>query len=143
MALVFAQYTARFIQTPTFFLNSRFDTCQLNGCELGLPDANVGWAKMSASSKAAAIAYARDFDAALAASGFSSMPQHGGWVSSCLVHCDAGDAAWVHTLAPPRAGSGPSLSPGAAFAAWLVGGPAAGDGWWSDRSRTPNMTATC
>jgi hypothetical protein len=27
---IFAQYTARFIATPTFLLNSRFDTCQLN-----------------------------------------------------------------------------------------------------------------
>ena len=27
---IFAQYTAGFIRTPTFMLNSRFDTCQLN-----------------------------------------------------------------------------------------------------------------
>lgn len=27
---IFAQYTAAFIKTPTFMLNSRFDTCQLN-----------------------------------------------------------------------------------------------------------------
>ena len=171
---IFAQYTARFIATPTFLLNSRYDTCQLNvrrgaappfpssaspslrasppraprtrrwqGCELGLPDANKPWPQMAASSRAAAVAYASDFDAALAASGFASAPQHGGWVSSCLVHCDAGDGAWSHTLAQPRSGSGPALTPSAAFEAWRAGGAGAGDGWWSDRSATPNMTATC
>ena len=98
---------------------------------------------MSPASRLAAVAYAHDFDGALAASGFAAAPQHGGWVSSCLVHCDAGDDAWSHTLAPPRMGSGPPLSPGAAFAAWLVGGAPAGDGWWVDQSATPNMTATC
>ena len=139
---IFAQYTAKYIQTPTFFLNSRFDTCQLNGCELNLPDANVGWEKMSPSSRTAAIAYAKDFDTALIVSGFSSAPQHGGWITSCLVHCDAGDASWIHTLAQPRTGNGNSLTPTAAFTAWYTG-VNAGDGWWSDRSATPNLTLTC
>ena len=47
---------------------------------------------------------------------------HGGWVSSCYVHCDAGDAAWNSTLAPPMAGTGnngPSATPSEAFAMWL------------------------
>ena len=140
---IFAQYAARYIETPTFLLNSRFDTCQLNGCELLLPDANAAWSAMQPSSRAAAVAYAADFDAALAVSGFASAPQHGGWVTSCLVHCDAGDAAWSHTLAPPREGNGAPLSPSAAFAAWSAGGAGAGNGWWSDRSATPNLTLTC
>jgi hypothetical protein len=118
-------------------------THRRQGCELGLPDANKPWPQMAASTRAAASAYATDFDAALAASGFAAAPQHGGWVSSCLVHCDAGDGAWSHTLAQPRSGSGPALTPSAAFEAWRAGGAGAGDGWWSDRSATPNMTATC
>jgi hypothetical protein len=94
---------------------------------------------MSPSSRAAAIAYAAAFDASLAASPFSTRPQHGGWVSTCLVHCDAGDAAWSSTLAPPRSGSGPALTPAAAFDAWLRGSGS----WWADTNPTPNITKNC
>lgn len=121
-------------------MNSKFDTCQLNGCELNMADANVGWAKMLPAHKAVAIAYAASFDATLAASSFSSAPQHGGWVTTCLVHCDAGDAAWWTTLAPPRGGGGgPPLTPAQAFDAWLNGKGA----WWADVNPTPNITKNC
>lgn len=133
---IFAQYTAQFIATPTFALNSKFDTCQLNGCELGLSDANVGWSKMLPAHRTIAIAYAGDFDASLAASPFFTAPQHGGWISTCLVHCDAGDSAWWTTLAPPRAGGGPPLTPAGAFDAWLNGKGS----WWADTNPTPNIT---
>jgi hypothetical protein len=100
---------------------------------------------MAPSSRAAASAYSQDFDASLAASPFfsSSTVGHGGWVSSCLVHCDAGDGAWSHTLAAPRVGNGAPLTPSQAFEAWYYSSGEVGDGWWSDRSITPNMTTTC
>jgi hypothetical protein len=31
---IMPQYTARYVQTPLFALNSRYDSCQLGGCEL-------------------------------------------------------------------------------------------------------------
>lgn len=42
---IFAQYTARFIDTPVFLLNSKFDSCQLGGCELNIPSSQFahGW----------------------------------------------------------------------------------------------------
>jgi hypothetical protein len=136
---IFAQYTAAFIRTPTFLLNSKFDTCQLNGCELGMGDANAGWSKMSPAHQGIAVAYSQSFDASLWASPFFSAPQHGGWVSTCLVHCDAGDAAWWSTLAPPRGGGGQPLTPAAAFDAWLTGKGS----WWVDENPTPNVTKNC
>ena len=78
------------------------------------------------------MAYAADFDAALTASGVASAPQHGGWATACLVHCDAGDAAWSSTLAPPRGGAGPPLTPSAAFDEWYAGRGS----WWYDTSAT-------
>ena len=140
---IFAQYTAQFIATPTFFLNSRFDSCQLNGCELNLPDVNQGWDNMSATSQAAALTYSGDFNLALEASGFAANTRHGGFVTSCLVHCDAGDSAWIQTLAQPRSGSGNATTPSLAFAAWLGGVAVGVDAWWVDQSRLPNETKLC
>jgi len=62
---IFAQYTAPFIVTPLFVLNSRFDACQMAGCELNMPDANGGWANLTAEEKAVAVAYSQNFSAAL------------------------------------------------------------------------------
>lgn len=91
---IFAQYAAPFIRTPLFNLNSKYDSCQLNGCELQLPDVNSGWAKMSPSSQAASQAYSGDFMSVLNVSGMPTSPVHGGFITACLVHCNAGDAAW-------------------------------------------------
>jgi hypothetical protein len=119
---IFAQYTTEFIVTPLFVLNSRFDSCQMAGCELNLPDANSGWKNFTAEERAVAVDYSHNFSRALTDTGvyFSAVP-HGGWISSCLVHCDAGDAAWTSTLAPRMAGTGdgPAVTPSAAFAEWL------------------------
>ena len=62
---IFAQYMTPFIVTPLFVLNSRFDQCQLAGCELNMPDANSGWAKLTAEEKAVAVSYSQNFSAAL------------------------------------------------------------------------------
>ena len=71
-------------------------------------------------------------------------PQHGGFLSACMVHCDAGDGAWTGTLAPPLVpGSGPSRSVSAAFELWRTNAVAGAHAWWVDTSATPNMTATC
>jgi hypothetical protein len=42
---IFAQYTSRFIDTPVFLLNSKYDSCQLGNCELGIPGSQFahGW----------------------------------------------------------------------------------------------------
>jgi hypothetical protein len=98
---------------------------------------------MAPAYQAAATAYSHDFLSALSASGLMR-GQHGGFLSACMVHCDAGDGAWTSTLATPAvAGSGPSRSVSAAFSLWLNGSAAGDLAWWVDTSMYPNQTATC
>ena len=137
-----AQYALPFVATPLFVLNSKFDACQMAGCELNLPDANAGWAKCSAAERAAAVAFSHNFSASLTATGvFWSGVPHGGWLSSCWVHCDAGDAAWTRSLAPPAPGvPGAAQSPSQAFAQWLAGSAQV---WYVDTADAPDVNPTC
>jgi hypothetical protein len=137
---IMPQYTARFITTPLFMVNSRYDSCQLGGCELMLPAPIGPWAAMSASSQVAARQYSKDFDTAVAASGFSEMPQHGGFLVSCIVHCNAGDSAWWTSAAAAGAG-GANLTMNLAYDAWL--NKRAGASWYSDNCDLPTCNPTC
>ena len=96
------------------------------------------WAVMPPSSQVAARAYSEDFDAALAVSGFRTRPQHGGFLVSCIVHCNAGDAAWTTTAA---AGAGGNVTINLAYDAWLRG--AQGAAWWDDACDLPTCNPTC
>lgn len=137
---IMPQYTARFITTPLFMVNSRYDSCQLGGCELMLPAPIGPWAAMPSSSQVASRQYSKDFDTALAASGFPQMQQHGGFLLSCIVHCNAGDSAWWTTAAAGGAG-GSNLTMNLAYDAWLNRQP--GAAWWSDSCDLPTCNPTC
>ena len=140
---IFAQYTAAHISTPLFMFNSRYDSCQLGGCELMLPDPDKPWNQMLPSSQVAAQAYSVDFNNALNASGFQSLSQHGGFITSCKVHCDAGDAAWWTTQAPGDKGLGSNTTLALAFDAWLTGKTQGSQSWYLDLCAIPPCNPVC
>ena len=137
---IFAQYAAPYIATPVFALNSRFDSCQLNGCELDLPTVSKGWPNMAPSDQAAAESYAAAFMAAFAP--FAAKPLNGGFIVSCLLHCQAGTANYNSTLVANTAG-GTKISPGAAVHAWYSGATPAGGSLWIDAAPLPPSNPTC
>ena len=137
---IFAPYAAPYISTPVFALNSRFDSCQLNGCELDLPTVSKGWANMSPDDQAAAVDYAAAFMAAFAP--FRANALNAGFIVSCLLHCEAGTANYNATLVANTAG-GAAISPGAAVLAWYNGVTPAGGSWWVDAAPLPPSNPTC
>ena len=138
---IFAQYTMPYLETPLFVLNSRFDSWQL--CwSFGLP--NSPFATWNRTIKASALDFGEDFSTALAATGalWSGPPKHGGFITACQAHCDAGDGAWTSTYLPPAPGGlGPALTPSQAFTLWLAGN--ASTPWWFDLTEAPDMNPTC
>jgi hypothetical protein len=94
---------------------------------------------MPSSSQVAARAYSQDFSAALSASGFRAAPQHGGFLLSCIVHCNAGDSAWWTTAA---ANGNATTTINLAYDAW-VGGRAGVAAWWDDACDLPTCNPTC
>ena len=137
---IFAQYAVPFINTPIFAINSAFDSCQLNGCELDLPSVNNGWPKMTPADQAAAIKYAADFRAAFAP--FAALPRNAAFIDSCLLHCQAGTSNYNSTLVNNTAGGVP-MSPGAAVWAWYSGSTPAGASLWIDTAPLPPSNPTC
>ena len=137
---IFAPYAAPFIATPVFAINSAFDSCQLNGCELGLPTVEKGWPHMTAADQAAAVAYAKNFSAAFAP--FAAAPRNAAFIDSCLLHCQAGTRNYNETLVRNTAGGAP-MSPGAAVLAWYSGATPAGGSLWIDGGALPPSNPTC
>jgi hypothetical protein len=156
---------AAFIETPLWIINSNYDSCQLNGCELNLPDVNKGWGAFTAAEVAAAEAYRGAFMAALAP--LLAAPRNGGFVDACLLHCQAGTSNWcvrresraLH-LPPAHAaplapfacrwetkvspqGGGAAVPPNLAFQAWYYNSSGAGGEWWIDSCQTPPCNPTC
>ncbi len=137
---IFAPYAAPFISTPVFALNSRFDSCQLNGCELDLPTVGKGWPNMTPSDQAAAVAYAAAFMEAFQS--FAAKPSNAAFIVSCLLHCQAGTANYNSTLVANTAG-GAAVAPGAAVLAWYSGATPAGGSLWIDTAPLPPSNPTC
>ena len=105
-----------------------------------LPGPIGPWAAMTSSSQVAARQYSKDFDSALVGSRFPAMPQHGGFLLSCIVHCNAGDNAWW-TTAAATGGGGANITINLAYDAWLNG--KAGASWWNDACDLPTCNPTC
>jgi hypothetical protein len=137
---IFAQYAAPYIATPVFALNSRFDSCQLNGCELDLPTVNKGWPNMAPSDQAAAVAYASAFMEAFTP--FAAKPLNAGFIVACLLHCQAGTKNYNSTRVANTAG-GAAVAPGAAVLAWYSGATPAGGSMWIDAAPLPPSNPTC
>ena len=137
---IFAQYAAPYIATPLFALNSAFDSCQLNGCELGLPTVSKGWPAMTPADQAAAVRYAANFSAAFAP--FAAAPKNGAFIDSCLLHCQAGTGNYNSTLVRNTAGGAP-MSPGEAVWAWYSGAAPPGASLWIDDAPLPPSNPTC
>ena len=137
---IFAQNSLTYIETPLFVLNSKYDSWQM-AFELGLKGSFSAW---NASERASAIQYSHDFAATLTATGalWSSSPRHGGFITACQSHCDAGTGAWTSTYLPPApGGAGPALTPSLAFAAWLSGNVSTP--WWFALDDIPDVNPTC
>lgn len=141
---IFAQYAAPFIQSPIFAVNSKFDACQLGGCEFFLPSAvaNENWEGYNSTEAALAQRYASDFMAALAP--LRASPRNGGFIDACLLHCQSGTSNWNQTMLPNAGGGGSSLSIALALQAWYNGNSSAGaSSWWIDTCSTPPCNPTC
>jgi hypothetical protein len=129
---------AEFITTPLWIINSNYDSCQLNGCELNLPDVNKGWGALTTAEVAAAEAYRASFMTAL--SPLIANARNGGFIDACLLHCQAGTPNWWQTRVN-TSGSGLSAPPNEAFEAWYYGNGTSA--WWIDSCATPPCNPTC
>ena len=133
----FPQYLGDFIVTPTFFLNSRYDTAQLVEI-LGLP--NVPWKNYTTDEESLAVTYSLDFNTALNSSGIWTTSRNGGFLTSCQNHCMGEGSSWTGYLAPPRTG-GNLTTISHAYTMWLQGNLSGADSWWVvDPSLLPNQT---
>jgi len=135
----FPQYFTQFITTPTFVLNSRFDTAQLGYIDL-LPQVTT-WNSYNADQQGYAELYAQDFNVALNTSAIWTNPRSGGFLTSCMIHCMAGGSYYLTYLAPARNGSGNLSTISNAYNNWLQGNVTGVDAWWVvDPSLLPNQT---
>ena len=110
----FGQHVARFVATPLFVLNSKYDSWQgpaIIGCSTALEQC-----------PAAAQAYWNTYGETMAAAALALPPQHGAFIANCRAHCQTGTAsAWASTTV-----NGTAM--GNAFKQWYFSGSGAGAG---------------
>ena len=89
-ACMFGANVAPYIHTPTFVLNSKYDTWQGGGI-IGAGACASNITNCSAALQAFWAGYGRRMVSALQ----SLPPQHGGFLSNCQAHCQTGSCSWA------------------------------------------------
>jgi hypothetical protein len=105
-ACMFGASTAPFVKTPLFVLNSKFDTWQAGGI--------IGAGKCGSkitTCPPAIQSFWKSYGMRMVETLKALPPQHGGFLSNCQAHCQAGSGAW-HS----RTIDGTSM--GGAFTSW-------------------------